>query len=771
MRLLVSAVNTLTFVVLVVLVACGGGSSNGGNGNKEQQNAVPVIQSLAPSTAPAGSADLTVQINGTGFMTTSSVQWAGAARNCNFVSNSSISCAVTAADMSAPGNANISVTNPAPGGGTATASFVIGSPDIPKLGSISPSSIAPGSGSFTLTANGSGFTRKSTVLWSGSARQTTYVSNLQLTAQIDAADVTSAGVFPVSVSTPSPGGGASQPMNANVEYPAPIISSLTPNAVVIQSSGFILTINGANFYPGATVSWNRVARVTTYVSATQLTASIPSGDLNVASGTTANIYVTNPSPSAGISNIVQIALQNPVPTITAISPDAGIAGDFTDVQITGTNFFTGAIVQLEGRTQSTRVLSSTSLSASVQASKVGPNAVTVTNPTPNAGPSTPVEFEGNAAGEPMNPQLVTIDPAGQPVSSGIGVSSPGRYASFGSRTGSFFMRDTCLGISSGCTPSTVAAIASGMPSDDGRFVAFLGSTGPTSVYLQLRIADLCTGVASCTPSFVNAPVSPSYLPSSGISPISASGRYVPFKASYHMSPSTIGIYDFCSNAVSGCAPGLISLVDFSAVAAPVISRDARYSVFDGSMRDTCIGAAPGCVPATTPLILDPQANCGQIAISRNAAYAAYICNDEEIQVVNTCTQGVQGCSTAPIATISYPSANVQYLAFTQSVWISDSGRYVAWFGSSPSKLLRTAMVSDTCIGAASGCQLQTTFACLNTEGALANDFCYLDGMSDDGKYIYYHSAATNLAAGLGGYGSYTGTDVLSYGYAVANPLQ
>jgi hypothetical protein len=353
---------------------------------------------------------------------------------------------------------------------------------VPTLTSISPSSVAPGSSSFTLTANGSGFTQNSTLLWNGNARQTAYVSNVQLTAQIEAADVTAGGTFPVSVSTPSPGGGVTQFLNLNVQYPLPNISSLSPNGALIQGPGFPLTVFGTNFYPGATVSWNHIARVTTLVSATQLTASILSDDLNVASGTTADVYTTNPSPSAGISNTVPFLLENPVPTISAMTPNTGLAGDHTSIQITGTNFINGATVQVEGQSLNASVMSSTSLQASIQVSKVGSSAITVTNAAPNAGPSSPVQFESKAAGNPMNPQLVIIDQGGQAVSlsRGLRVSGAGRYISF-----SHFMRDTCLGVSSGCTPYSLPLPVESdvtytdfdsIPSDDGRFVAILGSS-------------------------------------------------------------------------------------------------------------------------------------------------------------------------------------------------------------------------------------------------------------------------------------------------------
>lgn len=57
---------------------------------------------------------------------------------------------------------------------------------------------------FTLTANGAGFTANSLVRWNGSQRPTTFVSGTQLMATIYAADVQVLGVFPVTVFDPSP---------------------------------------------------------------------------------------------------------------------------------------------------------------------------------------------------------------------------------------------------------------------------------------------------------------------------------------------------------------------------------------------------------------------------------------------------------------------------------------------------------------------------------------------------------------------------------------
>ncbi|MBX3055949.1 MAG: IPT/TIG domain-containing protein [Anaerolineae bacterium] len=71
------------------------------------------------------------------------------------------------------------------------------------LTSISPSmSGLNGVQSFTLTAQGVGFTPSTVVRWEGASRTTTYVSEFMVTAVIPASDVDEAGVFNVTVYDP-----------------------------------------------------------------------------------------------------------------------------------------------------------------------------------------------------------------------------------------------------------------------------------------------------------------------------------------------------------------------------------------------------------------------------------------------------------------------------------------------------------------------------------------------------------------------------------------
>jgi hypothetical protein len=60
------------------------------------------------------------------------------------------------------------------------------------------------------------------------------------------------------------------------------LSSLAPSSTAAGGADFTLTVNGSGFDAGTLVAWNGSNRSTTFVSATQLTASIPAADIAAA---------------------------------------------------------------------------------------------------------------------------------------------------------------------------------------------------------------------------------------------------------------------------------------------------------------------------------------------------------------------------------------------------------------------------------------------------------------------------------------------------------
>jgi len=99
---------------------------------------------------------------------------------------------------------------------------------------------------------------------------------------------------------------------------APAIHSLSPASAAPGGAAFTLTVNGTSFVSGATVDWNGTALETTFVSATQLTASVPAA--LIASAGMATVTVVNPGAvtSGGVGFPIQAG-----PAATAVLPGAG----------------------------------------------------------------------------------------------------------------------------------------------------------------------------------------------------------------------------------------------------------------------------------------------------------------------------------------------------------------------------------------------------------------------------------------------------------------
>ncbi len=69
------------------------------------------------------------------------------------------------------------------------------------LSTLSPGFAAQGGAAFTLTINGSGFVTGSTIDWGATPLTTTYISSTELTAQVPASDLATAGITTISVAT------------------------------------------------------------------------------------------------------------------------------------------------------------------------------------------------------------------------------------------------------------------------------------------------------------------------------------------------------------------------------------------------------------------------------------------------------------------------------------------------------------------------------------------------------------------------------------------
>ena len=291
--------------------------------------AKPVLSSLAPNTAAAGSGDLTMQVNGTGFLTQSVVQWTPAGGSTSSLttkiqSPTQLTATVPAALLASAGTAAVTVAN---GSDLISAplTFTITPPPAPTLTALSPNTaVAGGSSALTLQVTGTNFNSASVVQWtpaggSTSTLTTKIQSPTQLTATVPAALLANAGTAAVTVANGSDL--ISAPLTFTITPPpAPTLTALSPNtAVAGGSSALTLQVTGTNFNSASVVEWtpaggSETNLATTFQSATSLQATVP-----------ATLLATPGTASVMVANSASLVSGPMSFTITAPAVPAGLA--------------------------------------------------------------------------------------------------------------------------------------------------------------------------------------------------------------------------------------------------------------------------------------------------------------------------------------------------------------------------------------------------------------------------------------------------------------
>lgn len=291
------------------------------------------------------------------------------------------------------------------------------SSNMPILRSISPSSVQAGGSGQTITLTGTNFFSDSQVQFNGSSRPTTFVSATQLSVQLRSSDLAQAGTQALMVANTEGGGWTSNALNLTITPGTPVTPALTaisPASAMAGSGPVTLTATGANFVSSSTVQVNGSNRGTTFVSSTQLTATLTAADLAVAG----SLSIAVNTSGGGTSGSLPFTVNNPAPSLTAISPSTVVAGGaaFT-LTLSGGNFVSGSLVQVNGSGRPTTFVSNTQLTAAISASDIaspGTLSITVNNAAPGGGTSSALTL---AVTTPA-PSLSSISPNSATAGSG-----------------------------------------------------------------------------------------------------------------------------------------------------------------------------------------------------------------------------------------------------------------------------------------------------------------------------------------------------------------
>lgn len=153
----------------------------------------------------------------------------------------------------------------------------------------------------------------------------------------------------------------------------PTVTLVSPNHG-LASGGTVVTITGTGFQNGATVSFGGTAAASvTFNNAAQLTATAPARAAGLV-----NVTVTNPD--TGAVTATNAYTFDPLPTISALTPNNGPIAGGTAVTVTGANFQNGATATFGGSPIAVTFVNSTQLTFTTPAHATGTVGLVITNP-------------------------------------------------------------------------------------------------------------------------------------------------------------------------------------------------------------------------------------------------------------------------------------------------------------------------------------------------------------------------------------------------------
>ncbi|MGH9575075.1 MAG: hypothetical protein ACRD40_16285 [Candidatus Acidiferrales bacterium] len=215
-----------------------------------------------------------------------------------------------------------------------------------------------------------------------------------------------------------------------INYPAPVVTGVSPTNVNAGQPAFTLTVVGSNFTPASSVLWNGFPRVSFFQDSAHITADILQSD--IVNPGKVQVTVQTPQPGGGLFQppvsftINPIAV--PIPTITSLSPSGIYAssGSFT-LRVNGKNFVSTSVVTVNGANHTTFEVNSTQLVAGVDASDItnaGALQIAVFNPPVPNPPAGEAPGGGSSNVVAMNvtnpvPQISSISPAGAVINSAV----------------------------------------------------------------------------------------------------------------------------------------------------------------------------------------------------------------------------------------------------------------------------------------------------------------------------------------------------------------
>ncbi len=635
----------------------GGGSvaAGGGGGSGDPLPRLRAVDPLDPAFTLAGGVALELRVLGDDFVASSVVRWNGTSRGTTFISPTELRAQLTVVDLATAGSNIVTVFTPAPGGGeSGQATFVVQNPS-PTLVSepLTPAFAEAGGPAFTLIVRGTGFVNGSIVRWDGQNRTTRFQDVGQLDVDVSASDLVEGGVN-ITVFTPAPGGGETPPARFLVRPRAGAFlrASLSTDGGQGNDTSWVPAVSATGRWVAFASDATNLVMADTWGVGDVFLRDTCLGASACAPGTTR--LSVSPSGFDGFSHSAFPALTPDARFVTFSSSASNLVpnddNNAVDVFVRATCIggVTGCMPQtvrvsvdtngMQGNDDSDlssisadgRYLAFRSMATNLVAGDTnGVRDVFVHD--------TCIGATGVCVQQTVRASVSTAGGAGNNSSGGERpvISANGRYVAFSSVASTLlatadtnarsdvFLRDTCLGASGFCAPSTIrvsvssagqeangASLGPGI-SADGRFIVFESTannlvTGDLNGVGDIFIHDACMGAPGCTPSTTRVSLTTAGAEANGANQdtiITPDGRFVGWTTTgANLMPAQMGgvVRDTCRGATN-CTPSTVHVTRAAAFPGAIdpmtfwsplaLSHDGRVAAW--------VADQPGIVPNDT----------------------------------------------------------------------------------------------------------------------------------------------------------------------------
>lgn len=298
------------------------------------------ISALSPTFAIAGGSIFTLIVTGANVPAGATILWNGTALGTTVDSATQLQANVPANLFASAGNAAITVSAPNQPTSSPLAFTVLAKLTVTSL---SPASVIAGGPAFTLTVNGTGFTKDTLLFWkitnangaftSASLTPVTLVSATQMTAVVPASMIPAPEAVTIYAQVSSVQISSELPLAVNLA-PASLTSAV-PNSASAGSPAFNIALTGQGFSTSTVFAWNGTPLTATVTDVDHATVSVPANFI----GQTGTAALTAADGAQVSSPLTFTIVAPPALTITAIKPASIAAGSaaFT-ITIVGTGF-------------------------------------------------------------------------------------------------------------------------------------------------------------------------------------------------------------------------------------------------------------------------------------------------------------------------------------------------------------------------------------------------------------------------------------------------